>query len=140
MTRILVPTDFSEGAHKALQLARELMPDAQIKLLHVFDPQVRSLPYQASLGVQANHEAIERHFQHEVLSQFEEAQRANIESEVVMGHPVDAIVKAAQEYGAHFIFMGTHARKGLNLLFLGSVAQGVMQRTPVPVMVVPSKN
>ncbi|WP_034343866.1 universal stress protein [Deinococcus misasensis] len=138
MTRILVPTDFSEGAHKALKLARELMPEAQIKLVHVFNPEVRSLPYQASLGIQANREDAEKHFQDEVLAQFEEAQRANMETEVVVGHPVEAIVESARLFGADYIFMGTHARKGLNLFFLGSVAQGVMQRTPVPVMVVPS--
>ena len=140
MTRILVPTDFSEGAHRALRLARELMPDAEIKLLHVFNPNVRSLPYQSSLGEQANHDAIQKHFRDEVLSQFEEAQHQKMELEVVVGQPVDAIIEASGSFGANFIFMGTHARKGLNLLFLGSVAQGVMQRSHVPVMVVPHRD
>src|SRR5688500_12499128 len=48
---------------------------------------------------------------------------------VLSDFPADAIVAAAQRYGCDCIVMGTHARKGLNLLLHGSETQKVLVST-----------
>lgn len=68
-----------------------------------------------------------------------EATDAGVESAtlVVQGNPVDAILASAESIGADLIVLGTHSRSGVDRLFLGSVAEGVMRASRLPVMVVP---
>ncbi len=47
------------------------------------------------------------------------------------------ILAAADRVGADMIVMGTHGRTGLSRLVLGSVAEAVLRRAAVPVLVVP---
>jgi len=62
---------------------------------------------------------------------------AQVETLVGEGHAVhDAIVRAVESSGADLIVMGTHGRRGLERLVLGSVTQRVLGVTPVPVLVV----
>jgi len=57
------------------------------------------------------------------------------DSSMVEGDPVDEILNAAQAQKADAIAIGTHGRRGLQRLFVGSVAEGVVQRSPIPVVV-----
>jgi len=52
------------------------------------------------------------------------------------GDPAAAIVATAQAHGAGTIVMGTHGRRGLQRMFLGSVAEAVVRAASVPVAVV----
>jgi nucleotide-binding universal stress UspA family protein len=64
--------------------------------------------------------------------------RQGIEAEVVIraGDAAQEILGAARDQGAQLIAMGTHGRTGLSRVVLGSVAQAVVRRSPVPVMLV----
>ncbi len=55
---------------------------------------------------------------------------------VKLGAPWQEIVSAAEEEGADLIVMGTHGRRGLAHALLGSVAEKVVQTSPVPVLTV----
>jgi nucleotide-binding universal stress UspA family protein len=54
---------------------------------------------------------------------------------VVEGEPAEAILAEAAPRGADLIVMGSHGRGGLQRLALGSVAEQVVRRSPVPVLV-----
>ncbi|HYZ14952.1 MAG TPA: universal stress protein [Candidatus Acidoferrum sp.] len=58
------------------------------------------------------------------------------EMAVLEGEPVDAIIEAAQRYTVDVIVIGSHGRRGLPRLLLGSVAEHVVRRSRVPVLVV----
>jgi nucleotide-binding universal stress UspA family protein len=58
------------------------------------------------------------------------------ETYVVEGDTVDEILLAASAHKADVIAIGTHGRRGLERLFLGSVAEAVVRRSPIPVVVV----
>jgi nucleotide-binding universal stress UspA family protein len=55
---------------------------------------------------------------------------------VAIGNATDGIVWAAEREGADLIVMSTHGRSGLGRIVLGSVADAVVRRTSLPVIVV----
>ena len=55
---------------------------------------------------------------------------------VVEGEAAHAIVAAAKDESIEAIVMGSHGRRGLERLFLGSVAEHVVRESPCPVLVV----
>jgi nucleotide-binding universal stress UspA family protein len=65
-----------------------------------------------------------------------QARGLTIESIIVEGKVPDAILDAAAAYAADIIVMGTHGRRGLRRLFIGSVAESVIRRSVLPVAVV----
>jgi nucleotide-binding universal stress UspA family protein len=56
--------------------------------------------------------------------------------EAIGGPAADLIVAHAKEWAADLIVMGTHGRRGLRRLALGSDAEGVVRESPVPVLLV----
>lgn len=56
------------------------------------------------------------------------------ESRVLSGHPADEIIKAAEQENADLIIMGTHGRRGVDLLIFGSVADNVVKNAYMPVL------
>jgi len=56
---------------------------------------------------------------------------------VPMGHPVDEILKTADDEGCDVIVLGTHGKGFLRQTFLGSVAVSVLERTRKPVFTIP---
>ncbi len=55
---------------------------------------------------------------------------------VAQGHTGRQILKYAREQKIELIIMGTHGRSGLGQMFFGSVAQRVVQSSPIPVLTV----
>jgi nucleotide-binding universal stress UspA family protein len=56
---------------------------------------------------------------------------------VPLGHPVEEILKAADDEGCDAIVLGTHGKGFLRQTFLGSVAGSVLERARKPVFVIP---
>jgi nucleotide-binding universal stress UspA family protein len=56
---------------------------------------------------------------------------------VPLGHPVEEILKAADEEGCDVLVLGTHGKGFLKQTFLGSVAGSILERTRKPVFVIP---
>ncbi|GGJ48995.1 universal stress protein [Deinococcus roseus] len=136
MVRILVPTDFSASAEQALNLARKMVPDARIKLVHVFDAGAAFTPYMDALSPAYVLQETQEHIKDAAMKRLRDVQYQGEEVLFVTGRPADEILKAAKDFVADYIFMGTHGRKGLNHFFSGSVAEAVVRSSPIPVMVV----
>jgi len=58
----------------------------------------------------------------------------NVEPVLEKGDAVETILRVAQEKGADLIVIGTHGRKGLDRILFGSVAEGVVKNSPIPVV------
>lgn len=58
---------------------------------------------------------------------------------VETGEARDGILKAAKEVSADLIVIGSHGRRGVKRLVLGSVAEDIVRRAPCPVLVVRMK-
>ncbi len=63
-----------------------------------------------------------------------------VETAVPLGHPDEALVKAAQERQANLIVLGSHGRTGLARLLMGSTTERVIGQSPCPVLVVKKGN
>jgi nucleotide-binding universal stress UspA family protein len=58
--------------------------------------------------------------------------------ENVTGRIADVLIDRAKRWRADLIVMGTHGRRGVNRLVLGSAAELVVRNSPVPVLLVRS--
>jgi nucleotide-binding universal stress UspA family protein len=134
---ILHPTDFSEQSEFAFRLACALARDygARLVLLHVTPPPIvvygggplTPEPWPTEEEVQAKLRELEG-----------QAHRTRVESQAMVGDPVEMILRAAQETASDVIVMGTHGRTALARLLLGSVAEAVLRKSPCPVLTVKS--
>jgi nucleotide-binding universal stress UspA family protein len=144
VSKILVPTDFSESADAALAYAKTLAGclGASLHLLHVFVDPFAPAGYAPEVYVPVSLEVRERALAaararlEERLTAEEELFFRGTRTVVTTGLTAKQIVKFAAEQGITMIVMGTHGRRGLSHLFLGSVAEHVVRTAPCPVLTV----
>jgi nucleotide-binding universal stress UspA family protein len=55
---------------------------------------------------------------------------------ITKGKVVEKIIEVAKEKGADLIIIGTHGRKGLDKIVFGSVAEGIVKYSPIPVLTI----
>lgn len=140
-TRILVPTDFSEASDTALAHAKKLASclSARIRLLHVVEDSraVAHWTPEVYVGVSPGLAATlmaEAETRLKALVTPEEIARFGIIFEVRVGSAADAIESVARDERIDVIVMGTHGRRGLSRMFLGSVAERVVRNAPCAVL------
>jgi nucleotide-binding universal stress UspA family protein len=66
--------------------------------------------------------------------------RVKVTTELRDGPIVESVLAAATAFGADVIVIGTHGRRGLSHVLLGSVAERVVRQSPVPVLTVRGKS
>ena len=129
--RILVATDFSLCSLSALEYAEELARrlDAELVLLHA-----EGLSVAGSEMADLTHAGAERELARATKQL--RANRLKARSLLRPGAPAEEILKAAETEGASLIVMGTHGRKGVAHMVMGSVAERVVRSAPCPVLTV----
>ncbi|MFB6122819.1 MAG: universal stress protein [Haloferacaceae archaeon] len=138
--QILVPIDGSEPSKKALDFALEQFPDADVVALTVVDPtdvgyaSIEATPSTFQKLHEAAREEAERVLD-EATDRAAERGR-DVRTERVVGAPARAIVDYAEEHDVDQVVVGSHGRTGVTRVLLGSVAETVVRRSPVPVTVV----
>jgi len=140
--RILVPTDFSDPAAAALRYGRALAEEfgSTLYLMHIvpepyvypWGTEVSTLPL-VDLLAQSETQAAERL---KALADDTGALAGRIKTVTAIGTPVDRILQYQADEGIDLIVMGTHGRGAVGHLLLGSVAERIVRRSPVPVLTV----
>ena len=141
--RILVPVDGSEtsnrGLSEALKLAKSI--GATLRLVHVVDNSALALNPEAGIAAAP----LAEDFAEDGKALLEEARAAaaaegatvdTVLHDNFTGRVAGVIVQEAKTWGADLIVMGTHGRRGLRHVVLGSDAEAVVHATPVPVLLV----
>ena len=126
--RIVVAVDSSPHARLALKVARTHYPDGHRQLVTVVDD--RTLPFRDGLPVPVEVVVAEAKRTLEDMAKTDEV------CNVVVGEAAEALLRAAERFGADVLVMGTHGRYGLNRWFGGSVAETVVRHADLPVLVV----
>lgn len=137
ITKILVPTDFSQPSDRALDYARDLAHQfhASLHLLHVVNRPLlaEGLAAEASLSDRtAMGSDMAEDAQRRLRKQAPEAASAD----VVFGYAARSIVEHASRLGVDLIVMGSHGRTGIAHVLLGSVAEAIVRTAPCPVLTV----
>ncbi|MFN2225707.1 MAG: universal stress protein [Anaerolineae bacterium] len=136
-TKILLATDGSPDAGRALDLARDLAlrDGARVIVVHAFEPVPGYLGDPVEGRVLARHISAGEQVADDAAATLKEA-GANVVVEVLEGPAADAILKVADVRQCDLIVMGSRGHGTLASLFLGSVSHRVLARACVPVMVV----
>lgn len=139
--KVLIAIDASPVAAHAAEVGADLARalNAEIALIHVFSVDV---PYGSDIGIPPKElEARADAEGQSVIEGFRERMRlTSALTFAVAGVPAVEVAKAAKEWSADLIVVGSHGREGMQRALLGSVAEGVMRRAPCPVLVVRAKN
>ena len=137
--RILIAYDGTQQADRALAFAVDHIDHDAVTLLMVLDPMEGFLDafYQGSTQYEAWHQMAED----QAMKQLEAARsrvadRAEVEIDTVVGQVPSQIITYAEEHDFDHIIVGSHGREGVSRILLGSVAELVVRRAPVPVTVV----
>lgn len=138
--RVLVPLDGSEQSEHALAHSLSEFPGEFLVLLHVINP--ARAGYGAQAGIPSFSEEWYEEQEATAEGLFEEAREraaghdVTVETDTEVGQPARAIVEYAEANDVDQIVMGSHGREGVARVLLGSVAETVVRRSPVPVTVV----
>ena len=137
--RILVPVEGSERSMEGLRYALEHFPDGEFTFLHAVSTGGGDLGALSGTGgglpdQDIDEEAAESVFQtaQEVASEYD----IELDTERIRGRPDRAIVKYVEDNDYDLVVLGSHGRDGVARVLLGSVAEKVVRRSPIPVLVV----
>jgi nucleotide-binding universal stress UspA family protein len=139
-SRILVALDGSPPSAAALDVACSILHERDGMLLgvHVCE----SVPMLRGRHVQWIPEPYDTAHHATLALLREDRERALrdygivMETMLVEGDPVDELVRVAREKEVDTIVIGSHGRSSVRRLLLGSVAEGVVRKSSVPVLVV----
>ena len=137
--RVIVPVDGSPQSTAALDFAIGEWPDASFTLLHVIDPALAS---GAGRGViPSGSEEWYQGAKSRADALFEEARAEagaglDIDARTEVGRPARTIVDAAEDGSFDHVVMGSHGREGVSRILLGSTADHVVRKSPIPVTIV----
>ena len=137
---ILVPTDFSAGAERALVCAKALGRkfSARIVLVHVIDPLHTPGRFDAPRLRALRKEAVEvSKSKIRKIAEDHADSSGCLEHHVTDGTSHTAIVKFAKKVKVDWIVMGSKGQTGMKRLLAGSVAENVVRNAKCPVLVVP---
>lgn len=141
LERILCPTDFSDFSERAydygLSLARHY--NAELYLLHVVRPVIVGYPEYAIPDSVSEFYGELREYAEEQLREFAKVHaEGGVQAKVTVheGVVTESILNFARENSIDMIVMGTHGRRGVQRLTVGSVTERILRRAGCPVLVV----
>lgn len=137
--KILVPTDFSESAHGALEYARVFAArfDAELLVMHVVE--TLAVGYASDLFPVPMAEVFQEmsgYGQAELrkLADAARAQGLSVRELLVQGKPSAEIARVAEEEHVDLIILGTHGKGMLDHALFGSTTERVVRKAPCPVL------
>jgi len=142
--RILVPIDGSPTSNAGLREAMALAKGqgASLQLVHVADQHyITMLGLETATAVDdlmaSVNQAGKRILRNaERLVRREGVEASTVLLETLTGPAADPIVRQAQKWKADLIVIGTHGRRGVRRLLMGSDAEQIVRTSPVPVLLV----
>ena len=140
MKKILVPTDFSKNALKAITYAAEvaLKTGGTVYLVHAIEPSVNM----ASMQSDSHRPTVLK----DRSSKLKIARDTvaliypglKVMTQLLGGNTIDGIVNFSEKENIDLIIMGTTGASGLKKFFMGSMASGTIAASTIPVLTVPA--
>jgi nucleotide-binding universal stress UspA family protein len=144
MKNIVVGIDFSELAEPVLEHAAELAKalDAHLHLVHIYAPEPDFVGYAeyAYPGEDEREEEL-REEKNKIREWIDDLKSKGIDVSGYMkeGDMVHGLLEFAEKHEADMLVIGTHGRGFVERMLLGSVAEGIIRHSTLPIVVVPSR-
>lgn len=151
MKKILIAIDYNPTAQNIAETGYSLAKsmNAEVTLLHVVADYTyySSLDYSpimgfdsfSNLGILQINTVVE--LQNAAREYLEKTKKFlgddSIRTIIKDGDSGDAIIETAKELGIDIIVLGSHSRKGLEKILMGSVAEKVLRHSKVPLFIIP---
>src|SRR5665647_650828 len=143
MKKVLIAIDYDQTAQKVAKVGYSLARDmnAEVILLHVIsNPVLYYSSYMVVTPVQINSVGELK----EVAQKFLDKTKHDLGDETIQtiikeGDTAELIFESAKKLKADIIVIGTHSRKWLENILMGSVAENVLRHTTLPLFIVPTK-
>jgi len=142
--RILVPVDGSRVSTRGIIEATKLAKNggARIRLLHVVDETVWTNAMDGGAGTVDLIDSLREGGKKIIRNALMAAKRHHAAVDTILKEEfgtrvADVILNEAKKWRADLIVMGTHGRRGLERMLLGSDADQVIRRSPIPVLLIP---
>ncbi len=146
ISKILVPTDGSATAAKAVKYAEELAlkVGAEVTLLAVVENNFYAAPSMPGAVIPSHlTEPVEDYIREALTGTLQGMEKSYkqcgvpVKTVIRSGHPVEEILREAEKSKADLIVIGSHGRSALSAALLGSVTFGVIHKdSKIPVLVV----
>ena len=142
--RILVPVDGSGPSTAGLRVALSLASERNARLRLVHLSQKLAAPRNGEVPAGQLYARVKKLGEELLRRHVRQCRRRRIAPQTALyigiaGRAADVIVREAKKWHADLIVMGTHGRRGLTRLALGSDAEQVVRRSPVPVLLTRAK-
>lgn len=139
----LVPIDFSNATEGLLSFLETLAGKKdKIWLLHAAEPNPAFVGYEAGPDVvrgQVADEFKREHNEIQALSKGLRDKGFHVTGLLVQGPTVKTIFEIAKKSKADMIIMGSHGHSAVYQLLVGSISEGVLHKSDIPVLFVPPK-
>lgn len=139
---ILVAVDFSPVSDRVYEVAVEMAPrlGARVLVLHVSEPEVDYVGVAPPQAYVIGEESVRKAAEARLAAARERMAAGGVVAEVLhrWGPPVATILEEADRSGAGLVILGSHGHGALYNLLVGSVAEGVLRHSRVPVLVIPA--
>jgi nucleotide-binding universal stress UspA family protein len=130
--------DFSDASKNAYRYACEFAKSmgSKVILLNVIEP--RPIAAEMSLNYIPLEEDLAAAAREDFIPMVKEAETAGIDvsADVTIGLPAESILQHVAELDVNLLIMGSHGKTGLSRLLMGSVAEAVIRKAAVPVLIV----
>jgi nucleotide-binding universal stress UspA family protein len=144
MIRILVPTDFSPTAERAFRLAAELASKTKGTIILFHANEKEEIPYFDSIEKKNEYQ---KQLETKQLKRLQRLKKKVVSPEmnvmvstIVSQKPVvKNMLSFAKQNQVELIVMGTQGASGLKKTIVGSVTSNIIERSKIPVLVVPEK-
>ncbi len=144
--RILVPVDGSQTSNKALQAAVQMAKESSgcLRIVHLIDASAYMSGPAGYLSFPSDLPGAMRDAGNKVLEEAANlAKAAGVQAETHLfdsfdGRLADVVSDAALQWKADLVVVGTHGRRGVGRMLLGSGAEQILRHAPVPVLVIRS--
>ena len=146
--RILVPVDGSPTANRGLTEAIALakLTGARLRLINVVDIYSFAMESNAFAGYSGDLTPLMREGGQKILATARaQAEAAGVSADTALregfaARVSDLVIDEAKAWSAELVVIGTHGRRGVGRLLLGSDAEQILRMAPVPVLLVRSED
>ena len=141
--KLLVAVDFSGASQKVIEYVKDLAIalSGKIWLLHVAEPDPEFVGYDVDPPEMRDAVARRFHREHRQIQELSKELRSkgvDCEGLLIQGPTVETILRESEKLSVDMVVLGSHGMGILRHILLGSTSEGMVEKSSVPVLVVPT--